>query len=72
VIGIFAEGWALLRGKKPVITRESVRTASRMYRYDNQKAREQLGWRFRPFWETAQRVALCMKQQLNEEKAFSK
>lgn len=46
---------------KPLITRETARTATSTYRYDNRKAMEELGCTFRPFPETAQRIAASMR-----------
>ena len=51
-------GWATRT--KPLITRETARQASSVYRYDATKAREQLGCTFRPFTETAQRMAAAL------------
>ncbi|GAB5518986.1 MAG: SDR family oxidoreductase [Rhodothermales bacterium] len=45
---------------KPLITRETARQASSVYRYDSSKAREHLGCTFRPFTETAQRMAAAL------------
>jgi dihydroflavonol-4-reductase len=44
-------------GARPLITMETARTASRFYRYSNRKATEDLGCTFRPFRETAERIA---------------
>ncbi|MEM1094567.1 MAG: NAD-dependent epimerase/dehydratase family protein [Bacteroidota bacterium] len=51
-------GWATRT--RPLITRETARQASSVYRYRNAKAREQLGCTFRPFTETAQRMAQAL------------
>ena len=40
-----------------IITRESARNASRIYHYDASRARSELGCTFRPFHETAHRIA---------------
>lgn len=42
---------------RPLITMETARTASKFYRYSNRKAVEELGCTFRPFRETAERLA---------------
>lgn len=52
-----SEGVSRLTGSPPLITREAARASSRTYRYRNAKARERLGWRPRPFTETARRIA---------------
>jgi dihydroflavonol-4-reductase len=50
-----AVAWVL--HSRPLITRETARSASRTYRYSNRKAVEELGCSFRPFRETAERIA---------------
>ncbi|MGI9174368.1 MAG: NAD-dependent epimerase/dehydratase family protein [Rhodothermales bacterium] len=55
--GTLAEAFAFVTGSRPRLTRETARTASRFYRYSNQKAIEELGCSFRPFEETALRMA---------------
>lgn len=52
-----SEAIALVLRTEPLITRETARSASRFYRYSNRKAVEELGCTFRPFSETAQRIA---------------
>lgn len=51
------ESMALLTRNHPFITRATAQTACRTYRYDNHRACEELGCSFRPFEETAQRIA---------------
>ncbi len=51
------EAWARLAGRSAVVTRESVRYAASRCVYDNRKAVAELGWRFRPFAETARDLA---------------
>lgn len=52
-----SESVAALTGSRPLITRETARSASRFYEYSNRKAVEELGCSFRPFVETAERLA---------------
>lgn len=49
--------WSTLTGAKPLITMETARMASRFYAYSNHKAMEELGCTFRPFRDTATRLA---------------
>lgn len=55
--GIVAEGFATLTRTRPFLTRSTARTAARTYRYDNSRARRELDCTFRPFKETARRIA---------------
>jgi dihydroflavonol-4-reductase len=59
--GAAAELLARLAGRTATLTRETARTSGRFYRYSNRKAREELGISFRPFRETAQRIAAAMQ-----------
>lgn len=52
-----SELMAVLTASRPLLTRETARSASRSYKYSNRKAVEELGCSFRPFEETAQRLA---------------
>ncbi|MEM6645501.1 MAG: NAD-dependent epimerase/dehydratase family protein [Bacteroidota bacterium] len=52
-------GWATRT--RPLITRETARQASSVYRYSNDKARAHLGCTFRPFTETARRLAQALQ-----------
>ena len=54
--GALAELGGLL-GLEPSLTRETARTASRQDRYSADRARRELGLTFRPFAETARRIA---------------
>lgn len=54
---VLAEGVAALTRTRPVWTRAQARSASRTYRYDNTRAREELGCSFRAFQDTAHRIA---------------
>lgn len=55
--GWVAEGTAWLTGRAPRFSRALARSASRSRCYDNQKAVDELGCSFRPFAETAHRIA---------------
>src|SRR5690606_4881405 len=57
-----SEAFALVTGARAFVTRESVRAASKTYRYSNRKARHELGWNPRPFHETAQRIAEALEE----------
>ncbi len=57
VLACAAEAMAFLTRSEPLITRETARTASKSYRYSDEKARESLGWKPRPFRVTAERIA---------------
>lgn len=57
---IFMEGIAAVTGRRAVITRETVRLASSHACYDNSRARTALGCTFRPFADTAARIAAIM------------
>lgn len=52
-MGYVAEGVAFVTRTEPLLTRETARSASRFYRYDNARARAELGCSFRPFSKTA-------------------
>lgn len=51
------EALSLIPGVNPLITKETARQASTRFFYDNTRAVEELGCTFRPFEETARRVA---------------
>lgn len=51
------EAVAALSRSRALISRETVRTANRFYRYSNRRAVEELEWSFRPFAETAAYLA---------------
>ncbi|NNF56731.1 MAG: dihydroflavonol 4-reductase, partial [Rhodothermaceae bacterium] len=57
ILAVASEGIAALTRSRPLLTRETARTASAVYRYRNHKAIEELGCTFRPFAETAERIA---------------
>lgn len=58
---IVAEAVARLTYTNPVLTRSTARTASRTYRFDNTRARSELGCSFRPFRETADHIAHALE-----------
>lgn len=55
-----SEGVAYVTGTRALVTRESVRAASRTYLYSNRKARHDLDWQPRPFHATARRIAAAL------------
>ena len=61
VVATVSETVARLIRVKPLITRETVRAASATYRYNNRRAVEELGCSFRPFNETAERIAAMFR-----------
>ncbi|QXD16686.1 SDR family oxidoreductase [Rhodocaloribacter litoris] len=62
-LGAVAEAVALLTRTSPRLTREMARHSAHRYRYSNRKAVEALGCRFRPFRETAQRLAATLREE---------
>lgn len=52
-----SEALAAVSRSRPLITRETARSATRFHQYSNRKAVEELGCTFRPFAETALRLA---------------
>ena len=60
-LAVVSEGFSAVTRKRPLLTRETARTASGVYRYSNRKAVEELGCTFRPFAETAERLAEHLK-----------
>lgn len=59
--GTIAEGWARLTGADVPLTRALARSSARTYRYSNAKAVAELGCTFRPFAETAARLAAAAR-----------
>lgn len=55
--GFIAETVATLTRTRPVLPLETARSATRTYRYDNTRARSELGCTFRPFADTARWIA---------------
>lgn len=60
VAAVFFEGFGRLTGTRPLITRETVRTSARFFRYSHRKAVDELGCHFRPFQETARDLAQAL------------
>jgi dihydroflavonol-4-reductase len=60
VVAVASEFVSRFTGMKPLITVETVRATAHAYRYSNRKAVEELGCSFRPFRETAERIARSM------------
>ncbi len=56
-LGALAEAMAFVSRRSPSFTRKLARNTARVYTYDNRKALEELGCSFRPFADTAQRIA---------------
>lgn len=59
-IATAAEVFALLTRTRPRLTRQMARSAARFYTYDHRKAVEELGCTFRPFADTARRIAQAL------------
>ncbi len=57
VVALVMEAMAAITRTQALITRETVRTANRTYRYSNQRAVDELKCTFRPFKETAAYLA---------------
>ena len=55
-----SEAVATLTRTRPVLPRATARSAARTDRYDNTRARTELGCTFRPFADTAQRIARAL------------
>jgi dihydroflavonol-4-reductase len=58
---LLAEGVARISRTRPLLSREQARAGAELYRYSNRKAVEELGLSFRPFSETARRLAEEMR-----------
>ena len=54
---VVAEAVAGLTRTQPLLTRAMARTAARTYRYNNERARSELGCTFRSFGDTTRRIA---------------
>jgi dihydroflavonol-4-reductase len=54
---LFAEGFAAVSGRSPGVTRRLLEVAGRFSWYDASRARDELGWRPRPFAETVRDTA---------------
>ncbi len=57
-VAIFFELAARITRQRPLITREAARLSSSTRCYTNRKAKQELGCTFRPFQETAHRIAV--------------
>ena len=57
LVGALAEAGGVLARSEPSLTRATARSAAETYRYANDKAVRDLGLSFRPFAETAARIA---------------
>jgi len=55
--GAVAEAVSALTRTQPVLARATARSATRTYRFDHSRARDELGCRFRAFKDTAQWIA---------------
>ncbi len=59
---VVAEAVAAVTGTSPAISREQVRTSTGSLAYSNQRARDELGMEFRPFTDTAHRIAATLDE----------
>lgn len=60
ICGAVAEGVAWMTRSQPLLTRSTARAAARTYRYDNGRARSELGCSFRSFETTARHIAATL------------
>jgi dihydroflavonol-4-reductase len=60
-LGWLGEAWARLPGTTPGLARETARSGTLTVRYSHAKAVEALGLSFRPFEETAARIASALR-----------
>jgi len=58
-----AEAVSTVTRTQPVISREQVRTSTSSFAYSNQRAQAELGMQFRPFTDTARRIAASLLQE---------
>ena len=58
--GALGEAWAAVSRSQPGLTRETARQAAATVRYDGSRAERELGVVYRPFAETAQRIARAL------------
>ena len=63
--GALAEAIAVLTRSHPVFTRSLARSAARTNRYSSERARTELGCTFRPFSDTARRLARALSEKDN-------
>jgi len=59
--GMLAEAIARVTWTRPLLSRTTATSACRTYRYDNRRAREEIGCSFRPFTDTARRIARALQ-----------
>jgi dihydroflavonol-4-reductase len=59
---VVTEALAILTRTQPVLSRETARTAAHTYRFDNTRAQSELGCTFRPFKDTALRIAEALRE----------
>jgi dihydroflavonol-4-reductase len=60
---VVAEVVSAVTRTRPVLTRDTARTAARTHRYDNTRARAELDCSFRPFADTARRIAEALARE---------
>ena len=60
--GALAEAVGILTRRRPVFTRSLARSAARTYRYNNERARAELGCTFRAFADTTRRLARALSK----------
>ena len=58
--GAVGQTWAAVTGSEPTLTLETARNAAATVRYDGSRAERQLGVAYRPFEDTARRLAASM------------
>ena len=58
--GALGEAWAAVTGSQSGLTRETARQAAATVRYDGSRAERELGVVYRPFAETARRIARAL------------
>lgn len=57
---VVAEAVSTVTRTRPVISREQVQASTRSFLYSNERARTELGMEFRPFRDTAHRIATAL------------
>ncbi|CAN5850003.1 SDR family oxidoreductase [soil metagenome] len=57
-----SEAAATILRREPLLTRETAMTSSHFHRYSSQRAEDELGYHYRPFSETAARIAAELNQ----------
>lgn len=61
LLATLSEATAFVTRSRPLLTRATARMTSRVFRYDHSKAVRELGCRFRPFTDTAARLAEALR-----------